>query len=117
MTGNPKFVPDDVRDETFRELKQIRANQVCTQRERAHAKRLFKKSTFLFYSLTRARSQFCAECNAPHPQWASSTLGIFICYSCSGIHRSFGVHLSFVRSLNMDSWKPKELAAMRAGGN
>ena len=33
------------------------------------------------------------------------------------MHRSLGVHLSFVRSLNMDSWNEKQQRRMRAGGN
>ena len=33
------------------------------------------------------------------------------------MHRSLGVHLSFVRSVTMDSWSDKELEVMRVGGN
>ena len=31
--------------------------------------------------------------------------------------QSLGVHISFVRSITMDSWKDKEVAMMRQGGN
>jgi len=36
---------------------------------------------------------------------------------CSGKHRGLGVHLSFVRSITMDSWKDLELEKMKVGGN
>uniref|UniRef100_A0A8C0ESI5 Arf-GAP with dual PH domain-containing protein 1 n=1 Tax=Bubo bubo TaxID=30461 RepID=A0A8C0ESI5_BUBBB len=37
------------------------------------------------------------------PDWASSTLGVFICLSCSGIHRNIP-SISKVKSLKMDHW-------------
>lgn len=51
------------------------------------------------------------------PQWASSNLGVFICIRCSGLHRKLGVHISFVRSVNLDSWTAKEVKIMQRWGN
>jgi hypothetical protein len=43
------------------------------------------------------------------PRWASANLGTFFCIECSGIHRNLGVHISFVRSVNLDSWTEKQV--------
>ncbi|KAH7488084.1 putative ADP-ribosylation factor GTPase-activating protein AGD6 [Phytophthora ramorum] len=59
----------------------------------------------------------CVDCNAPYPQWATVSYGTFMCLECSGRHRGLGVHISFVRSVTMDSWTDKQVLQMQKGGN
>uniref|UniRef100_A0A0N4UAS0 Arf-GAP with coiled-coil, ANK repeat and PH domain-containing protein 2 n=1 Tax=Dracunculus medinensis TaxID=318479 RepID=A0A0N4UAS0_DRAME len=59
----------------------------------------------------------CADCGAKAPKWASINLGALICIECCGIHRSFGVQVSKVRSLTMDSLEPEQRKLMLALGN
>ncbi|ETW09490.1 hypothetical protein H310_00060 [Aphanomyces invadans] len=59
----------------------------------------------------------CVDCDAPYPQWATVSYGTFMCLECSGRHRGLGVHLSFVRSVSMDSWTDKQIRLMQLGGN
>eukprot|EP00747_Dinoflagellata_sp_TGD_P025290 gnl/TRDRNA2_/TRDRNA2_131156_c0_seq1.p1 gnl/TRDRNA2_/TRDRNA2_131156_c0~~gnl/TRDRNA2_/TRDRNA2_131156_c0_seq1.p1 ORF type:complete len:540 (-),score=107.01 gnl/TRDRNA2_/TRDRNA2_131156_c0_seq1:195-1814(-) len=60
----------------------------------------------------------CADCCSVNPEWASVNQGTLICIACAGVHRSLGVHVSFVKSLRLDSWKPEEIQVfVSKGGN
>jgi ADP-ribosylation factor GTPase-activating protein 1 len=59
----------------------------------------------------------CVDCGNPNPQWASVSFAIFLCLQCAGIHRGFGVHISFVRSVSMDTWQGDQIKRMELGGN
>lgn len=65
----------------------------------------------------QAGNKKCADCDAFNPQWALPKFGIFICLECAGIHRGLGVHISFVRLITMDLFKPEEVLRMEKGGN
>uniref|UniRef100_A0A8C1K8A3 Arf-GAP with GTPase, ANK repeat and PH domain-containing protein 3 n=1 Tax=Cyprinus carpio TaxID=7962 RepID=A0A8C1K8A3_CYPCA len=62
-------------------------------------------------------NSFCADCDAPNPDWASLNLGALICIECSGMHRNLGTHLSRVRSLDLDDWPVELSMVMTAIGN
>ncbi|XP_039355024.1 arf-GAP with dual PH domain-containing protein 1-like isoform X2 [Mauremys reevesii] len=64
----------------------------------------------------RAENALCADCGKPDPDWASHTLGVFICLSCSGIHRNIP-NISKVKSLRMDHWDEAQVQFLEQHGN
>ncbi|KAK6752787.1 hypothetical protein RB195_003909 [Necator americanus] len=67
--------------------------------------------------LKEDENKYCADCQAKTPRWAAWNLGVFICIRCAGIHRNLGVHISKVRSVNLDSWTAEQVQSMRVMGN
>jgi len=68
----------------------------------------------------RPENQRCADCNCKlisASVWASSTLGIFVCINCSGRHRNLGTHITFIRSVTLDSWTNEQVDVMDSIGN
>ncbi|XP_034568171.1 arf-GAP with dual PH domain-containing protein 1-like [Notolabrus celidotus] len=58
----------------------------------------------------------CADCGAADPEWASYTLGVFVCHSCSGLHRNIA-QISKVKSVLLDPWSSSEVQLVNSVGN
>ena len=54
----------------------------------------------------------CADCSTSNPTWASISHGTVHCFDCIGKHRGLGVHISFARSMDLDSWDAKQMKYM-----
>ncbi|PLW20832.1 hypothetical protein PCANC_08240 [Puccinia coronata f. sp. avenae] len=67
--------------------------------------------------LRQPENKLCADCKRNDPRWASTNLGCFMCIRCSGIHRSMGVHITRIKSIDLDTWTPEQVACVQRWGN
>lgn len=67
--------------------------------------------------LSREGNTTCFDCGKENPKWASLNNGIILCLKCAGIHRSFGLQISIIRSVQVDSWTEKQVKYLSLGGN
>nr|XP_040060025.1 arf-GAP with GTPase, ANK repeat and PH domain-containing protein 1-like isoform X1 [Gasterosteus aculeatus aculeatus] len=97
---------------------QILASLQLCESSKNKARRNSQSEAVVLQAIRNAKgNNFCVDCNAPNPTWASLNLGALICIECSGIHRNLGTHLSRVRSLDLDDL-PRELTlVLSAIGN
>lgn len=72
-----------------------------------------------FFQIVRNKpeNRTCFDCESRNPTWLSLSFAVFICLNCSSDHRKMGVHISFVRSSDLDKFTPSQLLRMDIGGN
>uniref|UniRef100_A0A3B3R8F1 Small ArfGAP 1 n=1 Tax=Paramormyrops kingsleyae TaxID=1676925 RepID=A0A3B3R8F1_9TELE len=91
---------------------------MATRSEREKAQKLNEQHQAILSKMLREEdNKYCADCEAKGPRWASWNLGVFICIRCAGIHRNLGVHISRVKSVNLDQWTPEQIQSVQDMGN
>ncbi|XP_051503492.1 stromal membrane-associated protein 1-like isoform X2 [Myxocyprinus asiaticus] len=91
---------------------------MTTRSEREKAQKLNEQHQAILSKMLREDdNKYCADCEAKGPRWASWNLGVFICIRCAGIHRNLGVHISRVKSVNLDQWTPEQIQSVQNMGN
>ncbi|CAF3619703.1 unnamed protein product [Adineta steineri] len=90
---------------------------MAVRSEREKSKMQEKYQVILSQMLKEEDNKYCVDCDTKSPRWASWNIGVFICIRCAGFHRNLGVHISKVKSVNLDSWTSEQIASMQAMGN
>lgn len=66
--------------------------------------------------MSEPENKMCIDCMRPYPKFASINNGIFLCEECALIHKDYGFHISYIKSLDSE-WDEYLLSYMRRGGN
>ncbi|VVC93438.1 unnamed protein product [Leptidea sinapis] len=91
---------------------------MTSKSEKDRAKQIQDRcQNILLQMLKDEDNKYCVDCDAKGPRWASWNLGIFLCIRCAGIHRNLGVHISKVKSVNLDTWTPEQVVSLQQMGN
>ena len=77
------------------------------QKEKAEA--IKRQLVIINKLLKKPENKYCADCKRTSPSWASINLGVFVCINCSGCHREIGVHITKIKSVNLDVWSEDTL--------
>ncbi|KAL6060832.1 Arf-GAP with dual PH domain-containing protein 1 [Balamuthia mandrillaris] len=87
----------------------------------AAAKERKKKTAIIQQLLSSKGNDCCAECGKLEvPQWASATVGVFLCVSCAHVHRLLDRDISEPKPLFLENWKlwtEEELRQLEKFGN
>ncbi|XP_044263983.1 stromal membrane-associated protein 1 [Tribolium madens] len=91
---------------------------MSTKTEKDKTKQLQDKCQSVLNGLLRDEdNKYCVDCDSKGPRWASWNIGVFLCIRCAGIHRNLGVHISKVKSVNLDTWTPEQVVSLQQMGN
>ena len=64
-----------------------------------------KRQLVIIYKwLKKLENKYWAYCKRILPSWASLNLGVFVFINCCGCHREIGVHITKIKSTNLDVW-------------
>lgn len=107
-------------------------NDEATRVTTPNQKSLLKKRVSRLLKLPE--NKFCLDCSSTSPKWItilsvpspctipnnqnlnSFQIGGLCCLECSGAHRRLGTHISFVRSIELDTLKESDVEALERGG-
>lgn len=91
---------------------------MSTKSEKDKTKQIQDKCQAVLNALLKDEdNKYCVDCDSKGPRWASWNLGVFLCIRCAGIHRNLGVHISKVKSVNLDAWTPEQVVSLQQMGN
>ena len=86
-------------EEQINNGKKIDDNNIIIYDEEKKA--LLERSKILIKNLIDVNK--CADCGADNPTWLDINWLVLLCMDCSGIHRSLGVQISKIKSLELDN--------------